>query len=220
MNTNYKGFIKKKSHFSAVLVIGCRAVSQQVKPESWSLIGGNVLTAFPALKFSKHQRMQTFTIRVIYVNDLYKLYIIQSLYHNSICFKRIIFWFWINVWLLDNTTGLKLVSTNQNFAILRNLSWLDIFSGKISSFSWLLRVKNKFVPPWALSKAKPSEIKKIFTFFASFFAIKMDLFQLQMENLSNQEEPIQFEKFMCHECETSFPNVEFLHEHVSILHEG
>ena len=124
----------------------------------------------------------------------------------------------------DNTIiGWKFVSTNQNFVILRNLSWLDIFSGKISSFSWLLRAKNKFVPPWALSKAKQSEIKKFFIFFASFlwrFAIKMDLFQLQMENLSNQEEPIQFEKFMCHECETSFPNVEFLHEHVSILHEG
>jgi hypothetical protein len=72
--------------------------------------------------------------------------------------------------------------------------------------------------------AKPSQVKsRIFTFFASFlqrFAIKMDLFQLQMDNLSHQEEPIQFEKFMCHECETSFPNVEALHEHVSILHEG
>ena len=45
-----------------------------------------------------------------------------------------------------------------------------------------------------------------------------------MENLSNQkqeEDPVpQFSRFTCHGCETSFPNVEFLHEHVSILHEG
>ena len=128
----------------------------------------------------------------------------------------------------DNTIGWKFISTNQKFVILRNLSWLDIFSGKISSFSWLLRAKNKFVPPWAVaqqSQAKWNHQKSRNSsfFFASFlwrFAIKMDLFQLQMENLSHQEEPIQFEKFMCHECETSFPNVEFLHEHVSILHEG
>ena len=52
--------------------------------------------------------------------------------------------------------------------ILRNLSWLDIFSGKISSFSWLLRVKNKFVPPWALSKAKQSKNQEILHFFCKF----------------------------------------------------
>ena len=48
----------------------------------------------------------------------------------------------------------------------------------------------------------------------------MDLFKLQMDNVTNQEMVPQFSRFTCHGCETSFPNVEFLHEHVSILHEG
>ena len=48
----------------------------------------------------------------------------------------------------------------------------------------------------------------------------MDMFKRQMENVTNQDTAPQFSRFTCHGCETSFPNVEFLHEHVSILHEG
>ena len=55
------------------------------------------------------------------------------------------------------------------------LCWLDMLFDTISNFSWFERFKywepkNKFVPSWALSKAKPSEIKKIFTTFCKFFA--------------------------------------------------
>ena len=43
-----------------------------------------------------------------------------------------------------------------------------------------------------------------------------------MEELNHREklESDLFQKLMCHACETSFPNVETLLEHVEILHEG
>ena len=54
---------------------------------------------------------------------------------------------------------------------MRNLSWLDIFSGKISSFSWLLTESQKQICP-AVS-AQQSQAKwnqENLHFFASFFA--------------------------------------------------
>ena len=153
-----------------------------------------------------------------------KLYFIHSLYHNSICFSRIICWFWINCCCFDNTIGWKFVSTNQNFAIFWNLmlAW-HIFRYNFK-FQLITESQKQICPAVSAQQRQAKwNQENLHFFFASFlqrFALKMDLFQLQMENLSHQEEPIQFEKFMCHECETSFPNVEFLHEHVSILHEG
>ena len=44
-----------------------------------------------------------------------------------------------------------------------------------------------------------------------------------MEEYKNNRDKLEsdlFQKLMCHACETSFPNVETLLEHVEILHEG